>query len=170
MVGVRLHSGNPDGGFLSPNRNRDVRASHQVLPSAPKRPQLSCKLCGSRRSVRKSPRLCGSCRTAKANWDLAKRYVRKNKLRPLDSDIRSDSDEERQHRLVARQARRRLDGNKRKTVPDVKAKSKTGNAPASSTPERNKAIRRWATKNGYQMSARGRISAEVKNAFAQAQE
>lgn len=44
---------------------------------------------------------------------------------------------------------------------------KSTRAPSSPSDE-SKAIREWAQNNGYQVSGRGRISAEIRKAYAQA--
>ncbi|MEN4478975.1 Lsr2 family protein [Mycolicibacterium cosmeticum] len=47
----------------------------------------------------------------------------------------------------------------------VKSISTNGNAGASGSKEQLAAIRKWARKNGYEVSDRGRIKAEVLEAF-----
>ncbi|MEU3010295.1 histone-like nucleoid-structuring protein Lsr2 [Nocardia asteroides] len=52
------------------------------------------------------------------------------------------------------------------------AKSTTRNAPASARPTQKRtdltAIRTWATENGHKVSARGRIAAEIVDAYNKA--
>lgn len=51
----------------------------------------------------------------------------------------------------------------RKVTPTMRrtAPSKTGTGPAVVDPIQSKAIRKWATENGYTVAPRGRISADV---------
>ncbi|GAA2908189.1 Lsr2 family protein [Actinoplanes cyaneus] len=52
----------------------------------------------------------------------------------------------------------RTNGNSRIT-------SRTAAAPARSNRDQNQAIRQWATKNGYEVSERGRIPSSIVEAF-----
>lgn len=57
---------------------------------------------------------------------------------------------------------------KARRVVGRKAASGKSNRVASSPADKSKVIREWAQKNGYQVSGRGRISAEIREAYAKA--
>ena len=56
----------------------------------------------------------------------------------------------------------------RKTVSRSVATSSTPSAPAKRSPEELAAIRAWARENGHEVSGRGRIKAEIIEAFEDA--
>ena len=57
---------------------------------------------------------------------------------------------------------------KARRVGGRKATSGKSSRAASSPSDESKTIREWAQKNGYQVSGRGRISAEIREAYAKA--
>jgi hypothetical protein len=52
-----------------------------------------------------------------------------------------------------------------RTATNGRVASRAGAVPARANREQNQAIREWATKNGYEVSERGRIPASVVEAF-----
>ncbi|WP_072689756.1 hypothetical protein [Rhodococcus marinonascens] len=66
---------------------------------------------------RNEPR-CGACREKESVIDEARQFLGMYGLRPLGGTLQSDDDEEREHRVNARSARRELNEMKLKELPD----------------------------------------------------
>lgn len=69
---------------------------------------------------RNEPR-CGTCREKETVIDEARRFLGMYGLRPLGGTLQSDDDEEREHRVNARDARRELNDMKLSELPDPAA-------------------------------------------------
>lgn len=94
----------------------------------------SCVWCSSSDDIaelRGEPR-CGRCREAEQVIAAAREFVGFYGLRPLGASLTSDDDEEREHRVAARDAWAVL--NQTRTQPPLRARSgKRGTAPSTST-------------------------------------
>ncbi|MDH6288627.1 MULTISPECIES: hypothetical protein [Rhodococcus] len=83
----------------------------------------ACVWCGDDNAVemfRNEPR-CGTCREKESVIDEARRFLGMYGLRPLGGTLQSDDDEEREHRVNARDARRELNEMKLAELPDPAA-------------------------------------------------
>ncbi|WP_201453434.1 hypothetical protein [Rhodococcus sp. WAY2] len=83
----------------------------------------ACVWCGDDHAVemfRNEPR-CGACREKETVIDEARRFLGMYGLRPLGGTLQSDDDEEREHRVKARDARRELNEVKLSELPDPAA-------------------------------------------------
>ncbi|MEV0945517.1 hypothetical protein [Rhodococcus sp. NPDC049939] len=80
----------------------------------------SCVWCGDDSAVemfRREPR-CGTCREKESVIDAARHFVGMYGLRPLGGTLQSDDEEELEHRVNARNARRELNEMKLAELPD----------------------------------------------------
>lgn len=83
----------------------------------------ACVWCGDTDSVemfRNEPR-CGTCRETEAIIDAARHFLGVYGLRPLGGTLQSDDEEELEHRVKARDARRALNETRLKELPDPAA-------------------------------------------------
>lgn len=83
----------------------------------------ACVWCGDDDSVdmfRNEPR-CRTCREKEAVIDEARRFLGMYGLRPLGGTLHSEDDEEREHRINARDARQDLNATRLKELPDPNA-------------------------------------------------
>ncbi len=93
-----------------------------------------CVWCSSDEEVvdlRNEPR-CGRCRAAEQTIAEAREFVRFYGLRPLGGSLESDDDEEREHRVAAREASAELTRTRTHTPP--RRTSQTGRSAATARP------------------------------------
>ncbi|MCR5976688.1 hypothetical protein GDN83_02760 [Gordonia jinghuaiqii] len=104
-----------------------------------------CVWCSSNEDVaelRGEPR-CGRCRTAEQTITAAREFVGFYGLRPLGGSLTSDDEEEREHRVAARQAWAVLNETRTQTPPRASRSGQRRVAPSAST----------ATKTGGQVAS-----------------
>ncbi|MFD4368348.1 hypothetical protein [Rhodococcus sp. NPDC058521] len=106
-----------DAQTLSPGT--DIHAIRNIRRWTPG----DCVWCGDNRSVemfRNEPR-CGTCREQESIIDEARKFVGMYGLRPIGGTLQADDDEEYEHRLGARDARRALNETRLDELPDPAA-------------------------------------------------
>ncbi|NLE79765.1 MAG: hypothetical protein GX610_09310 [Rhodococcus sp.] len=106
-----------DAQTLSPGT--DIHAIRNVRRWAPG----ACVWCGEDSSVemyRNEPR-CGTCREQESVIEEARKFVGMYGLRPIGGTLQADDDEEYEHRLGARDARRALNETRLSELPDPAA-------------------------------------------------
>ncbi|MBS9373489.1 hypothetical protein [Rhodococcus sp. B50] len=97
----------------APTENATIRTVRRWSPGA-------CVWCGDTDSVelfRNEPR-CATCRKHEAAIDEARKFMGMYGLRPIGGTLQSDDEEEYEHRLAAREARRALNDIRLAEQPD----------------------------------------------------
>ena len=97
----------------APTENATIRTVRRWSPGA-------CVWCGDTDSVevfRNEPR-CATCRKHEAVIDEARKFMGMYGLRPIGGTLQSDDEEEHEHRLAAREARRALNDIRLAEQPD----------------------------------------------------